>query len=113
MVLKPYSTWAHGRTKADLVSDLRAELNRDIPGIILNFTQPIIDTVTESVTGSSADLAVIIGGPDLAELRRLATRTLSLIQQRSRCRQTLPSNRKRTNLDCAFRSTARALRVMD
>ena len=81
LVLKPYSTWAHGRTKADLVSDLRNELNRDIPGIILNFTQPIIDTVTESVTGSSADLAVIIGGPDLTELRRLATTTLSLIQK--------------------------------
>ena len=81
LVLKPYSTWAHGRTKTDLVSDLRNELNREIPGIILNFTQPIIDTVTESVTGSSADLAVIIGGPDLAELRRLATATLAMIQK--------------------------------
>jgi cobalt-zinc-cadmium resistance protein CzcA len=81
VVLKPYSTWASGRTKADLVSDLRRELNRDIPGIILNFTQPIIDTVTESVTGSSADLAVIIGGPDLTELRRLATGALSMIQK--------------------------------
>jgi cobalt-zinc-cadmium resistance protein CzcA len=81
IVLKPYSTWPSGRTKADLVSDLRNELNRDIPGIILNFTQPIIDTVTESVTGSSADLAVIISGPDLTELRRLATGTLSLIQK--------------------------------
>jgi cobalt-zinc-cadmium resistance protein CzcA len=79
--LKPYSTWAHGRKKADLVSDLRNQLNRDIPGIILNFTQPIIDTVTESVTGSSADLAVIIGGPDLTELRRLATLTLAMIQK--------------------------------
>ncbi len=80
VVLKPYSTWAHGRTKADLVGDLRNQLNREIPGIILNFTQPIIDNVTESVTGSSADLAVIIGGPDLAELRRLATATLAVIQ---------------------------------
>jgi heavy metal efflux system protein len=80
LVLKPYSTWAHGRTKADLVNDLRNDLNRDIPGIILNFTQPIIDSVTESVTGSSADLAVIIGGPDLTELRRLAIATLSIIQ---------------------------------
>src|SRR5262249_31057557 len=81
LVLKPYSTWADGRTKTDLVNNLRSELNRDIPGIILNFTQPIIDTVTESVTGSSADLAVIIGGPDLTELRRLATATLSMIHK--------------------------------
>jgi cobalt-zinc-cadmium resistance protein CzcA len=81
LVLKPYSTWASGRTKADLVSDLRNELNRDIPGIILNFTQPIIDTVTESVTGSSADLAVIISGADLTELRRLATEALVMIHK--------------------------------
>src|SRR5215831_9904133 len=81
VVLKPYSTWPRGRTKPDLVSDLRRELNRDIPGIILNFTQPIIDNVTESVTGSSADLAVILGGPDLEELRRMAKGTLQMIQR--------------------------------
>lgn len=81
IVPKPYSAWPAGRTKGDLVSDLRNELNRDIPGITLNFTQPIIDTVTESVTGSSADLAVIISGPDLAELRRLATETLVMLRK--------------------------------
>ena len=80
ITLKPYSTWAPGRTKQDLVADLRRELNQEIPGILLNFTQPIIDTVTESVTGSSADLAVIVRGPDLAELRRLADQTLSMIR---------------------------------
>ncbi len=80
ITLKPYSTWAPGRTKQDLVADLRRELNREIPGILLNFTKPIIDTVTESVTGSSADLAVIIRGPDLTELRRLAEQTLAMIR---------------------------------
>jgi cobalt-zinc-cadmium resistance protein CzcA len=80
IMLKPYSTWPAGRTKQDLVADLRAELNREIPGIVLNFTQPIIDTVTESVTGSSADLAVIIRGPDLKELRSLAEKTLAMVR---------------------------------
>src|SRR5262249_25574819 len=80
ITLKPYSTWPTGRTKKDLVADLRMELNREIPGIFLNFTQPIIDTVTETVTGSSADLAVIIRGPDLGELRRLADKTLAMVR---------------------------------
>jgi heavy metal efflux system protein len=80
IALKSYSTWPAGRTKQHLVADLRRELNREIPGITLNFTQPIIDTVTESVTGSSADLAVIIRGPDLTELRRLADQTLNMIR---------------------------------
>ena len=80
ITLKPYADWASGRTKSALVEDLRKELNREIPGIQLNFTQPIIDTVTEAVTGSSADLAVIIRGADLPELRRLAERTLTMIR---------------------------------
>jgi heavy metal efflux system protein len=80
ITLKPYSTWPAGRTKQNLVADLRRELNHEIPGILLNFTQPIIDTVTESVTGSSADLAVIIRGPDLGELRQLADKTLAMVR---------------------------------
>ena len=50
ITLNPYDTWAPGRTKADLVDHLRSELTRQIPAVALNFTQPIIDTVTESVT---------------------------------------------------------------
>jgi heavy metal efflux system protein len=50
-----------------------------VPGAAFNFTQPIIDTSTEIATGSSADLAVIITGPDLETLRRLATETLALL----------------------------------
>lgn len=81
ITLNPYDTWAPRRTKAALVDDLRNELTKQIPAVALNFTQPIIDTVTESVTGSSADLAVIISGPDLGELRRLGEETLAMIRK--------------------------------
>ncbi len=81
LTLHPYGEWRSGRTKATLIDALSAKLQADIPGISLNFTQPIIDTVTESVTGSSADLAVILSGPDLSELRQLATRSLNVIKQ--------------------------------
>ena len=59
---------------------LNQRLRDNIPGAQLNFTQPIIDTVTESVTGSSADLAVIFTGNDLSQLRRMAAETLELIR---------------------------------
>ncbi len=77
--LAPYDTWASGRTKAGLVDDLAHRLTTTIPGAAFNFTQPIIDTATEIVTGSSADLAVIISGSDLRELRRLADQTLGIL----------------------------------
>jgi cobalt-zinc-cadmium resistance protein CzcA len=81
VTLRPYSEWAHGRTKKDLVADLSRRLTERIPGATFNFTQPIIDMVTESVTGSSADLAVIFSGPDLKTLRQYALQGLALARR--------------------------------
>jgi cobalt-zinc-cadmium resistance protein CzcA len=79
--LHPYHTWKTGKRKADLVEELSQRLRAEIPGATFNFTQPIIDTSTEIATGSSADLAVIISGPDLKPLRALAQQTLVLLQE--------------------------------
>ncbi|MCC7156760.1 MAG: efflux RND transporter permease subunit [Bryobacterales bacterium] len=80
ITLDPYDTWG-GKKKYQLVEELNQRLKANIPGVSLNFTQPIIDTVTESVTGSSADLAVILIGPDLVQLRQMAGDVLHLIRQ--------------------------------
>ncbi len=80
VTLNPYDQWPNGRRKADLVNDLSRKLPDVIPGATFNITQPIIDTVTEVVTGSSADLAVILSGPDLSVLRRYAQQTLQVVR---------------------------------
>jgi cobalt-zinc-cadmium resistance protein CzcA len=79
--LKPYSTWARGRSKPVLIEELAARLKENVPGVTFSFTQPIIDMVTEAVTGSSADLAVIFTGPDLGTLRDLAAQALDVVRQ--------------------------------
>ena len=81
VALTPYDTWPRGKRKADLVEELSQRLRASIPGAFFSFTQPIIDNVTEAVTGSPADLAVIITGPDLGELRHLGTETLAVLRQ--------------------------------
>jgi cobalt-zinc-cadmium resistance protein CzcA len=78
--LYPYNTWKSGKTKAELVDELRRRLQDTVADVVLNFTQPIVDTATEIATGSSADLAVIISGPDLAELRTLAAQALRTVR---------------------------------
>jgi cobalt-zinc-cadmium resistance protein CzcA len=80
VALNPYDTWPAGMRKADLVAQISAKLRAEIPGANFSFTQPIIDNVTEAVTGSPADLAVIISGPDLARLRGLADQTLTVLK---------------------------------
>jgi len=80
LALRPYETWPSGIHKHDLIEKLSERLNAEIPGAAFSFTQPIVDNVTEAVTGSAADLAVIFRGPDLATLRRLAQQTLTEIR---------------------------------
>ena len=80
VTLNPYNTWPRGKTKADLVVELSRRLESNIEGVALNFTQPIIDMSTEDATGSSADLAVVLRGPDLKTLRQLALQTIEVIR---------------------------------
>ncbi|MCC6860732.1 MAG: efflux RND transporter permease subunit [Bryobacterales bacterium] len=80
VALKPYATWADGKSKADLVQELSVKLRAQIPGATFTFTQPIMDMVTEAITGSSADLAVILSGPDLGVLRRKAAEALEVVR---------------------------------
>jgi heavy metal efflux system protein len=81
VALTPYDTWPGGKRKADLIEELNTRLRAAIPGAFFSFTQPIIDNVTEAVTGSPADLAVIVTGPDLAQLRQIGTDTLAVLRQ--------------------------------
>jgi cobalt-zinc-cadmium resistance protein CzcA len=80
VALHPYHTWPERRSKAAFVEELGGTLRASFPGVSFSFTQPIIDMVTEAVTGSSADLAVILTGPDLAELRQLAGPALEIVR---------------------------------
>ena len=81
VALKPYDTWPPGVRKSLLVGQISTRLRAEIPGANFSLTQPIIDNVTEAVTGSPADLAVIISGPDLRRLRALADQTLAVLRQ--------------------------------
>ncbi len=53
---------------------------RQYPGVVYNYSQPIIDNVHEAVAGINADLAVKIFGNDLEKLDKLADSTLSILQ---------------------------------
>lgn len=81
IMLTPYSTWPAGKTKSQLVKELSERLQTHIPGAAFSFTQPIIDMVMEAVTGSSADLAVILSGPDLGYLRQTATEVAEIVRR--------------------------------
>ena len=78
--LKDYSQWKGNQSKAALLRHVRSELEAAVPGALFSFSQPILDNVTEAVTGSVADLAILISGEDLALMRQKADSILAVIK---------------------------------
>ncbi|HLX13091.1 MAG TPA: efflux RND transporter permease subunit, partial [Bacteroidota bacterium] len=78
--LKPYSQWKGNTSKDVLLNRIRGELEEAVPGASFSFSQPILDNVTEAVTGSVADLAVLINGNDLNVMREKADSILAVIK---------------------------------
>src|SRR4029079_8704332 len=75
---KPRDQWKQFRTKRELLTALAARLRDEYPTTRFNFTQPIIDSVTEDTNGTSANLAVEFTGPDSNVLLDLGRRTVDL-----------------------------------
>ncbi len=58
------------RPSSELVAALGDRLRDEFPTTRFNFTQPIIDSVTEDTNGTSANLAVEFSGPDSGRAAR-------------------------------------------
>ncbi len=70
VLLHPIDTWTTGRDKTALI-DAMAEALAGMPGVAVNFTQPMAMRVDEVVSGVKADVAVKIFGPEASTLERL------------------------------------------
>ncbi|PJZ31245.1 efflux RND transporter permease subunit [Leptospira kmetyi] len=79
--LKDYSTLKENISKAELLHKIKKDLQETLPGVSFLFSQPILDNVTESVTGSVSDLAILINGEDLNSLRNLGKEILSIVSE--------------------------------
>lgn len=69
--LKRKEDWRSGVSEDSLIQAMDEQL-RKIPGIVLNYSQPIRDNVEEAVAGINAAMAVKIFGPDFNTLDSLA-----------------------------------------
>ena len=77
---KPRSQWTQFETKQELVAAIGKRYREEFPTTRFNFTQPIIDNVTEDTNGTSANLAVEFTGPDSDVLLDLARRTAAVLK---------------------------------
>ncbi len=59
-------------TKPELVEKLKADMERDFPGVVFNFSQNIEDNVQEAVSGVKGENSIKLFGNDLDVLERQA-----------------------------------------
>lgn len=76
--LKPQKEWKRKISKDELINEMDEKL-RQYPGVVYNYSQPIIDNVAEAVSGINADLAVKIFGNDLDTLDKAADSIYSIL----------------------------------
>lgn len=68
------------RSKEELLADLRADL-ASVPGTNIIIGQPISHRIDHMLSGTRANIAVKIFGPDLNELRRIGTEVKVIAEQ--------------------------------
>jgi len=78
---RPREEWVKVQSKQELVEGIGKRLRDEFPTSRFNFTQPIIDSVTEDTNGTSANLAVEFSGTDLEVLLSLAKKAVLLLRR--------------------------------
>ncbi len=79
VLLNDTSTWKTAKTKEGLIEALAKSLT-EVPGLEVNFTQPMAMRLDEVVSGVKADVAVKVFGPDAAVLERLGEEIHKILQ---------------------------------
>jgi cobalt-zinc-cadmium resistance protein CzcA len=62
--LKPKSEWVSAASKDELADKIKAAIEKEIPNMEIEFTQPI-ESFNELISGTRSDLAIKVFGEDL------------------------------------------------
>ncbi|MEZ4747021.1 MAG: CusA/CzcA family heavy metal efflux RND transporter [Calditrichia bacterium] len=80
VLLKPKEEWRSAETQQELEEVIREGVG-EIPGVLVNFTQPIQMTVDELLEGVRAELAIKLFGDDLDVLKQEADEIVAVISR--------------------------------
>ncbi|WP_304199164.1 CusA/CzcA family heavy metal efflux RND transporter [Flavobacterium alvei] len=78
--LKPKSEWVSASSKDELADKIKAAIEKQIPNMDIEFTQPIEMRFNELISGTRSDVAVKIFGEDLEVLAHKAIEIKKAIQ---------------------------------
>jgi len=70
--LRPKTEWTTARDLDGLSEVFKNELERQVPSTFFSISQPIEDRTNEMISGSRADVQIMLTGADLLELKRIS-----------------------------------------
>ena len=79
VILKDHSEWTTADSREGLVEKMNEVLEKEVPGNVFSYSQPIELRVQELIAGVRSDLAITLYGDDLDELRRLGAEITSVV----------------------------------
>jgi cobalt-zinc-cadmium resistance protein CzcA len=77
--LKAKDDWKRNISTDELIEEMDKKL-REYPGVVYNYSQPIIDNVAEAVAGINASLAVKIFGDNLEKMNSMADSIATILK---------------------------------
>ena len=81
VMLKPHDEWTTADDREGLIQAIDKELQRQLPGSIFSYSQPIELRVAELISGVRSDVALKIFGDDLDTLKRTADRAVAVLSK--------------------------------
>jgi cobalt-zinc-cadmium resistance protein CzcA len=79
VILLPEEKWKHEISKEELIDKMQEKL-RVIPGVDLNFSQPIMDNVEEAVSGVKGSICVKVFGDSLSYMEGKVTEVYDILK---------------------------------
>ncbi len=81
IILKPKSEWKTAQSQDGLVKQYSAALNNAVPGLTLDWAQPIEMRMDDMLAGVQADVAIMIHGNDLQTLHDIAEQVAAVVSR--------------------------------
>ena len=81
VILKDHSEWTTATDREGLVEKFNEALEKDVPGNVFSYSQPIELRVQELIAGVRSDLAVTLYGEDLDQLRALGNDIVAAVSK--------------------------------
>jgi cobalt-zinc-cadmium resistance protein CzcA len=81
LILKPHEEWITANTREGLITKINETLEKNVPGTVFSYSQPIELRMQELIAGVRSDISILMFGEDLNLLKQKAEEIVRVVSQ--------------------------------